>query len=381
MKFTQKVTVRNVFRYKKRFLMTIIGIMGCTSLIVAGFGLRDSVSGMIPMQYKEISKYQINISFKDGVPRTNIQEGINAILELEKIKDSKEFNIQSVEITDRENTQTIQLIIPKDNENLDNYIDLRNRKTSEKYVIDNEGIIITEKLANLLNIKKGDIIEIKNADEKVSQVKVSEITENYIMHYIYMSPELYNKIYNENPKFNVLLSLTDNLSEEEETELGRKILLNKDISNVSFTSSTQNMFDEVMKNMNLVVWILIISAGLLAFVVLYNLANVNISERIRELATIKVLGFYDNEVYKYLNRETVILTAIGTIIGLLGGYILNMFIIKTCELDMFMFKQTVKLQSYIYGILITVLFSTIVNILTYVALKKIDMIESLKSIE
>lgn len=361
--------------------MTIIGIMGCTALIVAGFGIRDSVSGIIPMQYEEISKYQINVTFKDGITRTNIQDGINKISSMEKIKDIKEFNIQSVEIVSKENNQSIQLMIPKDNDNLDNYIELRNKKTHEKYNLDDDGIIITEKLAKLLKIKKGDIIKIKNADDKEAEVKVSDITENYIMHYMYMSPELYNKIYNENPKYNVILGLTDNLNEEEEAEIGRTILLNKDISNVSFTSVLKNLFDEVMKNMNLVVWVLIVAAGLLAFVVLYNLANVNISERIRELATIKVLGFYDREVYKYLNRETIILTAIGTIIGLFAGYYLNMFILKTCELDMFTFKQTVKIQSYIYGVLITVVFSTIVNISTYIALKKIDMIESLKSVE
>ena len=202
------------------------------------------------------------------------------------------------------------------------------------------------------------------------------------MHYIYLSPELYNEIFDTRIESNVILAKTNNLTKEQEDDLGRKLLEDSDnISGVSFTSATEGMFATVMENMDMVVWILIIAAGLLALVVLYNLLNANISERIRELATIKVLGFYDREVYSYIARETIILTILGILLGLAGGYFLTMYILRTCELDITMFDPDVRLLSYILGIAITVFFAIIVNIITYFSLKKIDMIESLKSVE
>ena len=201
---------------------------------------------------------------------------------------------------------------------------------------------------------------------------------------MYMSPECYKKIFGEEAQYNTLLAIEQNdikESEEMENQLGKKILENKNISKVTFTSQTKSIFDDVMENMTFVVWILIISAGLLAFIVLYNLANVNISERIRELATIKVLGFYDNEVYDYIGRETIILTIIGILLGLISGYFLELFIIKTCELDILMFDTRISIWTYIYSASLTIFFTVIVSIVTYFALKKIDMIESLKSVE
>ncbi len=381
--FTAKVTARNLFRYKKRFLMTIIGVCGCTALIVSGFGLRDAIVDMVPKQFGEIDKYNINISLKEEKYGKNLESLKEKIKENDEIESVLGVNIQSVKIIKNDNNQSIQLIIPEDVNQLEDYISLRDRKNKEnKYILDNTGIILSEKLANLLEIKKGDIILLENSDGIRKEVQVSNITENYIMHYIYMSPELYNNIFNTRIESNVILAKTVNMTEEEEAKLG-KILLNdsENISGVSFTSASHNMFETVMENMQIVVWILIISAGLLALVVLYNLLNANISERIRELATIKVLGFYDREVYSYIARETIILTIIGIIIGLLGGYSLTMYILKTCELDITMFNPEVKLLSYIFGILITIFFAVIVNIVTYFSLKKIDMIESLKSVE
>ena len=381
--FTAKVTARNLFRYKKRFLMTIIGVCGCTALIVSGFGLRDAIVDMVPKQFGEIDKYNINISLKEEKYGKNLESLKEEIKENDEIESVLGVNIQSVKIIKNDNNQSIQLIIPEDVNQLEDYISLRDRKNKEnKYILDNTGIILSEKLANLLEIKKGDIILLENSDGIRKEVQVSNITENYIMHYIYMSPELYNEVFNTRIESNVILAKTVNMTEEEETKLG-KVLLNdsENISGVSFTSASHNMFETVMENMQIVVWILIISAGLLALVVLYNLLNANISERIRELATIKVLGFYDREVYSYIARETIILTIIGMIIGLLGGYSLTMYILKTCELDITMFNPEVKLLSYIFGILITIFFAVIVNIVTYFSLKKIDMIESLKSVE
>ncbi len=381
--FTAKVTARNIFRYKKRFLMTIIGVCGCTALIIAGFGIRDAISNMIPMQYGEIYKYNINITLKEEKKEDELQELENKILENEDITEVLGANIQSVKILKDDNNQNIQLIVPNDVNKLDNFISLRSRTNNEeKYTLDNSGAIVTEKLAQLLDLKVGDTITIENGDGDKAEVQISHITENYLMHYIYMSPELYNTIYDTKINSNVLLAKTNEMTEGQENDLGAILLKDKDnISGVDFTSVTKDMFSTVMDNMNVVVWILIISAGLLALVVLYNLLNSNISERIRELATIKVLGFYDNEVYNYIGRETIILTILGMLVGLVGGYFLTIYILKTCELDMLMFDPKIQIWSYILGIVITTFFAAIVNIVTYFSLKKIDMIESLKSVE
>ena len=381
--FTQKVTARNVFRYKKRFLMTIIGVTGCTSLIVAGFGLRDAVDSMIPSQYGEIFKYNIEISLKDNLTTREIQEAHEDISNQTEITNSIKVNMQSVEIVKNDNNQSIQLIVPEEVENLQDFIVLRDRTKKENiYTLDNQGIILTEKIARLLDIEVGEIITIKNADDIEVQAKVVGITENYLYHYMYMSPELYEELYQEEMKPNTIFALTDNLSEAQEDVLGKKLLTDENsVSSVVFTSVSEGIFTEVMNNMTLVVWILIIAAGLLVLVVLYNLSNTNISERIRELATIKVLGFYDKEIYDYVGNETMILTAIGILVGLLGGNFLTTFIIKTCELDVLMFNPQIKIASYLYGIVITAVFAIIVSITTYFTLKKINMIECLKSVE
>lgn len=381
--FTQKVTARNIFRYKKRFLMTIIGVMGCTALILAGFGLKDAVGQMIPLQYGSIFKYDVQISLKDNITTTKINEQANKITNMEQFTGILKVNMQSIEVTSIENTQNIQLIVPESTEDFDEYIKLRSRVNRNKtYSLQDEGIVVTEKLAKLLKLKEGDNIKLKNADDIEVETKVEHITENYLMHYIYMSPELYKKLYGEDIRVNTIFANTIDLSQEEENDLGAKVLEDKEYTaGITFISSTQDIFSEVMNNMNFVVWVLIIAAGLLAFVVLYNLSNTNISERIRELATIKVLGFYDKEVYDYISRETIILTLIGMLLGLGAGVFLTMFIIKTCELDVLMFDTRIYWASYIYAMLITIFFATIVNIATYFALKKIDMIESLKSVE
>lgn len=390
LKFTQKVTIRNVFRYKKRVSMTIIGILGCTALMVAGFGLRESVSNMIPSQYGEVFLYDMSITLKNEQTSDEIQKYIDEVCNIKTndknndVTDAMAFNMQAVEILNKETKQDIQLIVPEKTDVLSDYIVLENRVSKEKYSLSDNGVVITEKLAKLLGIKQGEKITIKNSNDKQAEVEVKGITRNYLMHYMYISPEYYESIFGEKIKYNTILLKEQSevkKSEESENKLGKKILENSNISKVTFMSQTKSIFDEVMDNMTFVVWILIISAGLLAFVVLYNLANVNISERIRELATIKVLGFYDKEVYDYVGRETTILTIIGILLGLIAGYFLEMFILKTCELDILMFDTRISIWSYVYSASLTILFTLIVSVVTYFALKKIDMIESLKSVE
>ncbi len=228
-------------------------------------------------------------------------------------------------------------------------------------------------------MKKGDTVTFRDTNNKEIQLEIADVVENYVYHYVYMSKELYEKIY-EKYETN-LIYLQSNANEEEQKNLSKELLERNEVNSVTQISSMISMIDDMMSCLNYVVVILIVSAGILAFVVLYNLANVNISERIRELATIKVLGFYDNEVYKYVARETIILTIIGIILGLIGGYCLNYFIMGTCEINILRFTKDIHFISYVYSVLLTVLFTLIVNVVTYFALKKIDMIESLKSIE
>lgn len=385
MKFTQKVTARNLFRYKKKFLMTIIGVAGCTSLIIAGFGIRNAISNMIPNQYGKIFKYDGSIELKDDITNSQIKEENEKIKSFEKIDNTLTCYEKTVEITSIQNSQTINLLVTEDVDNLDNFISLKSRtKKNEHYKLSNNSVVISEKLAKLLDIKVGDTIKIKNTDNIEKDVKVGAITENYIYHYMYMSSEEYNSLYGENSyKPNaILIKEVEQTSEDDEDAIGKEILNDKEIvSGVNFLSMTKDIFAMVMDKMELVVYILIVSAGLLAFAVLYNLSNVNISERIRELATIKVLGFYDNEVFNYVIKETRILTAIGIILGLFGGYALSMYAIKTCELDMLMFNYDFGTMCYIYGIIITIVFAEIINIAVNHTLKKISMIDSLKSVD
>lgn len=365
--FSHKVTVRNVFRYKKRFLMTIIGIAGCTGLILAGFGLKDCIVKMVPHQYEEIFSYQAKIALNEE--KTN--ETINKIKENKKIKDILEVQEEAVTIDNKDTNQSVTLVIPK--EYPDGFIKLQDRKTNEHYNLNN-GIIITEKLANLLEVEENDVLKFTGTDKY--EKKIAHITENYLFHYIYLPKSEYQE-----DEYNTVLVKTKNMTEKEEKEFASKLKEIPGVSSITFTSSTRHIFDDTMDNFAYVSLILIVSAGALAFVVLYNLSSVNISERRRELATIKVLGFYDKEVYQYINRENTILTLIGILLGLGIGNILTMYIIKTCEIDMLMFDPTIALASYIYAILITAAFAILVNVILYFSLKKIDMIESLKSVE
>ena len=378
--FTRKVTVRNLFRYKKRFLMTIIGILGCTALIITGFGMRDSITSMVPNQYENVFKYDMQISIKNNIEEEQKDKLINDLINRDEINKIVETNLIAGKLKYKEKEEEVQIIIPKNKEEIDKAINLNDRKTKEKVNLKDNEIVITDKVADLLKVNIGDTIKLEDSDEKEIEFKISDIVENYIEHYVYMSKDLYEQSYGEY-KTNVLYTINNNVEEETEDILVKEIIDKNGVSSVTTTSSIVKMIGDMLDSLNYVVIILIISAGILAFVVLYNLSNVNISERIRELATIKVLGFYDREVYNYISRETVILTTIGIVLGVIGGYFLNAFILKTCEISAFRFAKVVEPMSYIYSVLLTILFTIIVNIATYFSLKKIDMIENLKSVE
>lgn len=376
--FSKKVTVRNIFRYKKRVFMTIVGIAGSTALILTGFGIKDAISDILIKQYENVYNYDMQISLKSDLEETIIENFVKNLEEKEEINKIAEANMTSGTLANGESEEAVQIIIAKD-EKINELIHLSDRKTKKEVQLEEGKIVITDKVAELLEVKKGDSIILKDADGKENRLTISDIVENYIYHYVYMPKSLYEQLYGKYDT-NVLFA-QNNVKDEQEEELASKLLKEPNINTVSLSSNIENVMDDMMKNLNYVVVILIVSAGMLAFVVLYNLANVNISERIRELASLKVLGFYDKEVYDYVTRETAILTTIGIIFGLIGGYFLSIFIVKTCEINVLRFGQEIRIPSYIYSVAITVIFTLIVNIVTYFALKKIDMIESLKSIE
>ena len=380
--FSQKVTIRNIFRYKKRFLMTIIGIFGCTSLILTGFGIKDSISAILPNQYEKVFLYDFQVGLKTSLSNEDKQEVISQIHDTGKVDNIVEtYMVADLAIND-EYSEDLQVIVPKNADELKNVIKINNVKNKKEEVnLQEDGVILTDKLAQLLNVKEGDSITLKGTLEDDKKLKVNYITENYISHYIYMTKDMYENIYGEKYNTNGLLVKANNLNLEEQKDLSKKLLEEGKVSTVSLNSNIKKTVDDMMSSLNYVVIILIVSAGLLAFVVLYNLSNINISERQKELATIKVLGFYDKEVYKYVTRETVLLTIIGIMFGLMGGYFLNYFILGTCEINMLRFAKVINPLSFVYSILITVIFTIIVNVITYFALKKIDMISSLKSVE
>ncbi|MEG2322600.1 MAG: FtsX-like permease family protein [Bacilli bacterium] len=367
--FIKKVTIRNVFRYKKRFLMTIVGIAGCTGLIIAGFGLKDCIMGMVPNQYDDVFSYQVEVSLKDDLTLETKDNAINMLKENADIYDLLLVHKEAVKLNNT--NQDVILIVPFGE--MDNFIKLQNRKSHKQFVLNDE-VIVSEKLTKLLDLKLNDTLTFKGQEDYY--FKIGGITENYLFHYIYMSKEQYKK-----DDYNTVFLKTAAMTKEEEKVFASTLKENTAVSSFTFTSTIREVFDSSMANFGSVSLVLIISAGLLAFVVLYNLASVNISERKRELASIKVLGFYDKEVYKYVNRETVILTILGIIVGLFLGKFLTIYILKTCELDMLMFNSIISYKSYLLAALITLVFTFLVNITTYIALKKIDMIEALKSVE
>lgn len=378
--FTQKVTVRNIFRYKKRVSMTIIGIMGCTALILAGFGLKDSISKILVYQYEDVFNYSQMLSLKGGLGVEDVENLVSELKAREEINDVVNVNYQSGSLANGNSKEDVQVIVPESKEEIKKVINFVDTKTDNILTLDDETIFVTEKLARLLNVKVGDVVNFEDSNSKQFNLKIGGIVDNYVYHYVYMSKNLYESL-GETYETNVLLVNTIELDESSENTLAKELVNDSRTTSITLTSTMMTIMDDTLSSLNYVVWILIVSSGLLAFVVLYNLANVNISERIRELATIKVLGFYDKEVYDYLNRETIILTGIGILLGLVAGYFLTFFIMGTCEINILKFSKEIAPLSYLYAVLITILFTVIVNVATYFALKKIDMIESLKSVE
>lgn len=336
---------------------------------------------IVPNQFDNVFVYDMQITLKDKISEEQ-KETINSYISEkgETLKTAKAY-MTSGTVENKEQSEAVQIIATDNFENLSGLININDAKTKQEISISTNEIGLTDKAAELLGLELGDTVFLKNSDDKKIEVKISHFIENYVQHYIFMTEETYERIYETDCDYNVILTKNIELTKEDSNNLAKELLAKEEVAAVTDISSLTETINNMLELLNYVVVVLIVSAGLLAFVVLYNLANVNISERIRELATIKVLGFYDKEVYNYVAKETIILTTIGILLGLGFGCFLSTYILGTCEINMLRFPKVIHLESYIYSILITVGFTVIVNIVTFFSLKKINMIESLKSIE
>lgn len=379
--FTQKSTVRNLVRYKKRFFMTVIGIGGCMGLILVGFGLQDSITAIAKNQFVSLFTYQANAVLNSDVDESE-KEALQTDLEnYSGIDELLEMYCQNIELQTDKKTVDAVLEVPKELTNFNDFYAFRDRKSGEVYEFPTDGgAAISEKTATMLGVKAGDTVQLKKGDDIVD-VKISIIVENYVRHYLYLAPDLYEELFGGAPDYNQLLMKYQDTSSNYETALGEKIMTYDGVAAISFTSDLIDQIDNMLRSLDIVIVVLIVSAGLLAFVVLYNLNNINITERQRELATLKVLGFFDGEVASYVYRENMVLTLFGVIAGMGIGTFLHHCVIQTVEVDLMMFGRNVFPRSYGWSALITLAFALFVNFMMFYRLRKIDMIESLKSVE
>ncbi|WP_042202800.1 FtsX-like permease family protein [Paenibacillus camerounensis] len=380
--FVQKVTARNLFRYKQRMFMTVFGVAGCTALILTGFGLKDSIGSIAPKQFGVIMKYDALVALQTDAT-AEAQQSYEQLISGEPAI-AGTLDVAQETMTARAsgvNDQDVYLFVPEAADSLSDYVSLQDRSTGEARKLTDEGVIISEKLAKLYGLKAGDTLTLADSKNEPFGLLVTGITENYVMHYAYMTPAYYTSVFGKEPVFNTSLLNYNAPDSAWEEQFGERLTANGRVAAVSFSSSVGTAFDDTMKSMDVVTLVLIVSAAALAFVVLYNLTNINVSERIRELSTIKVLGFYDNEVTMYIYRENILLTLLGIAAGSGLGIVLHSFVLQTAELDATMFAPVIEWPSYIYAAVLTMLFSGIVMAFMHIKLKRIHMIEALKSVE
>ena len=377
--FTYKVTLRNVFRYKRRAFMTIIGVAGCTALMVAGFGIKHAIGAIVTRQYGEIFCYD-GIVALDEVSVEEKETAFEKILNHTLVEDGM-FAVQdTVDVSNGDKTLEVYLVVPEYVDELNNYIVLRDRKTHEGLSLQEGQLIVNEKLAKVMDWSVGDTVILNDGDLS-GQARISAITENYTLNYVYMLPETYEAVLNHAVDYNTVLINMAETGSEQESRLSRELLEDDTILGLSYASNGNEKFMDMVSSLDIIVWVLIASAGLLAIIVLYNLANININERVRELATIKVLGFYDKEVSAYIYRENNISTALGILLGLVLGTILEQFALVVVEADNMMFAPDLPYTVFLYSAVLTAVFAGFINLIIHFKLKKIDMVESMKSVE
>lgn len=380
MKFTHKVTARNLFRYKKRFFMTVIGIAGCTGLLVTGFGLHDSISDIVYQQFGSIFTYDLTATLKDA--DAGIDDALSDVLNNHELVESHLLVHQENSENDIDGeTFSTTLFVPENTVLFDTFVTLKDRLSQSPVPFSESGVVITEKMSERMNAKPGDTITLANSNGDQAEFRVDGIAENYVQNYVYLSAETYRAAFGSEPSFDTILLRAADSSTEVHDKLSEALLNAGSVSGVSFISDLKASFENMLEKINIIVVVLILSAGTLAFVVLYNLTNINITERTKEIATIKVLGFFDREVSAYVYRESAALTVIGTFFGLIFGIFLHMFVIQSVEVDAVMFGRTIKPLSYLFSAALTIAFSVLVNLVMHRKLRRINMVESMKAPE
>ena len=375
--FTKKVTVRNLFRYKKRIFMTILGIAGCTALTMAGFGIYSSISVILDKQYSEIFNYDLIVALDSDSGEYTLEQVDKALEEDENAKENIEVYMKSISY---EGIGDTSLMVPKDTERFAGIVTIKDINTGERYKLTDDGVIITERFSELSGLSAGDEFTFTCGGEKMT-AKITAVAENYTLHFVYMTEGLYEKLCGAKPAYNTYFTVMNDTGEEAQKELGEKLMAMEGVQALSFVKDTRESFGNTVKNLNYVVALIIVSAAALAFVVLYNLTNINITERIREIATIKVLGFYDSEVSAYVFRENILLTLIGDAVGLVAGIWLHKFVIQVAQTDSVMFGRDLPFWCFAAAFVMTVIFALMVDFIMHFRLKKISMVESLKSVE
>ena len=366
--FSWKVTIRNLFRYKKRIIMTLIGISGCTALLLTGFGIRDSISKILDIQFTEIQTYDSMLILNENVNTKNTL--IDNFLAENDINNPLYTHMETLSFKAADKTVDCYTLA-FENTNITDYFHLTD-KNDNPLTLSSEGAIITEKIADILDISVGDTITLRDSNNEIYILKVAAISKNYINNYVYMSKDYYELAFGEIEYNTIITNITDK----------GDILINSGyFSNIQYTEDSISMLQDIIDSMNNIVFLIIGFSSFLAITVLYNLTTINISERLREIATLKVLGFNDKEISMYVYRETIILTIIGIFIGIFFGLALNYFVLMVAETDEIIFIKDINYLSYIYTLLIMVIFTIIVQAITNIILKKINMIDSLKSVE
>lgn len=380
--FAQKAACRNLFRYKKRLFMTIFGVAGCMALLLAGFGIRDSVEMLPEKQFNRVFSYQGTVGADTSLSRAERRQLLSKVASVEGVTEYLQTkSIVTYAETEKGDTSAY-LIVPQDTVKLGEYVHLREaRFPHDDVTLTDDGVLITEKFAKALGVSAGDMITIKEDEtaEPVGDVRVAGVVENYLSSYIYMTPNIYKALYGETASLNAALIKVDPSADT--NAVAEDLLDISGVTSVSMNATTQAQVNSMLGNLNVIIAVMILAAGLLAFIVLYNLNNINITERRRELATLKVLGFYPGELAAYVYRENVILTLFGTVLGMGLGFVLHWFVMQTVETETVMFGAEMRFTSYLFAILLTIVFAVLVNALMYFRMKKIDMIESLKSVE
>ena len=378
--FSWKSSMRNLFRYKKRLFMTIFGIAGSMGLMLVGFGLYDSIMDIAILQYDQIQHYDAMVINDEDATDSQEKDLLKFLDGNSEIDHYTRVQLTKMTAPKEKGSVSIYVYVPENTENFKEDVTLRDRKSHEQYELTDDGAVICEKTASLIGVKAGDKI-ILEKDNRKYKVKITAVTENYMGHYVYMTPSCYEKTFEEKPEYSSTVYTMKEDAESDLETLGNAILKYPAALSISYTSSTAGQVERMLGSLGAVIWVLIISAGMLAFVVLYNLNNINITERQRELATLKVLGFYDGEVSQYVFRENILLSFIGILAGAVFGIFLHRYVITTVEVDAVMFGRNIKPISFVYSGIITFGFSMFVNMVMHFKLKKINMVESLKSVE